>query len=183
MGYANYWVVLFDPPSHDWRARSGGDSDASDDESDDMLPTFKEEDEKEIDLTVDLDDALRDQSAALGHRAHAYDEVDEIAAALQNKKDKQVKTVVKKEEEEDQKTDDGQLTTNPWASTQALIKFRQSAEKVADEYIEAKFGKLKTGKSRKRRIGDYAAYQEGEEDSKKVDLKRRRIEEKEDGDD
>jgi hypothetical protein len=90
----------------------------------------------------------------------------------------------KEEQDTDLETDSGQLTTNPWASSQALIRFRQSARKIAEEYLAASGVKLSSGRKRQRHIGDPEAYEEGKKDSKNLrsDLKRRRIEAKGDED-
>lgn len=70
---------------------------------------------------------------------------------------------------------EGQLTVNPWNSWQALVRFRQSAEKVATEYLKAQNRKLHKGRRREYTIRNKGAYRDGVEDSKKIDVKRRRI--------
>jgi hypothetical protein len=107
---------------------------------------------------VDIDEALRDQGAV------------RLQVGYDKGADEEVKTTVKKEEDNEMVTNDGQLTTNPWASTRALVKFRESAQKVAEEYLKANVGKLRRARKSKRSIGDKAAYRDGKEDSKKVDL-------------
>jgi hypothetical protein len=69
----------------------------------------------------------------------------------------------------------------PWNPTQELIRSRQPAQKITEEWADANLNLKNRGK-RKRYVRDRATYREGMEDSKKMDLKRRRIEENKDGD-
>lgn len=63
-----------------------------------------------------------------------------------------------------------------WASEMQLVKFRETAEQVADEYLKA--ANIKFGSSRAHRttVKDYAAYSQGKEDSKKVDVRQKLVE-------
>ncbi|MCJ1243177.1 hypothetical protein MMC30_000374 [Trapelia coarctata] len=62
-----------------------------------------------------------------------------------------------------------------WESEMQLTTFRASAKKIADDYLVS--NAIKLGKSRKGTAAkDYAAYKVGKEDSKKIDVRRRRIE-------
>jgi hypothetical protein len=49
-------------------------------------------------------------------------------------------------------------------------------EKVASEYLKAQNRKLRKGRRREYTIRNEDAYQEGIEDSKQIDVERRRIE-------
>lgn len=63
-----------------------------------------------------------------------------------------------------------------WQSMGQLIRFRKDAQTIADDYLRST--KLKTNKARKRAANqiDGKAYRKGQEDSKKIDVKRRRLE-------
>lgn len=71
---------------------------------------------------------------------------------------------------------------NKWASQMQLQLFRETALKIADEYLEE--CNIKVGKSRRRVnvIRDRAAYNQGVKDSTKIDLDRKRITESGDSD-
>ena len=67
-----------------------------------------------------------------------------------------------------------QLTV--WKASQALVQFRKSAKQVAEDYLKEK--NVKLGKMRKPKPWTTkrpSAYAEGVEDSKDIDVKRRRI--------
>ena len=76
---------------------------------------------------------------------------------------------VKKEEEQD---DD-----HTWGSSLQLVQFRKNAEAIADDFIKSEGLKLRKGRKRKANKRDRDAYNKGKEDSKKIDVKRRRLEE------
>ena len=118
-------------------------------------PTFKEEEEKPVDLDADFEEQLREAMPAPASNFPADDD----------------------DESNRHDTIEAQLPVNPWNTTQALVRFRQSAEKVASEYLKAQNVKMKAGRKRKRTIRNSAVYREGMEDSRKIDVRRRRIEE------
>ncbi len=64
----------------------------------------------------------------------------------------------------------------PRIQSQALVQLRQSAEKVARGYLKAQNNKLRKGRRREHTVGNKDASREGIEDSKQIDVKRRRIE-------
>jgi len=102
--------------------------------------TFKEQEEEEpLDLDADFEEQLR--RMAPGH-----------APATST-------TVVDHDSE-------GQLTVSPWNTSQALVRFRQSAEKVAREYLKARNKKLRKGRRREHMVRNEDAYRNGIEDSK-----------------
>ena len=68
------------------------------------------------------------------------------------------------------------LTDRSWKSSQALIRFDESAEKVAEEHLKAQNMKLYKDENRNGKVRYCNGYQEGKEDSKNIDVKRRRIE-------
>lgn len=111
--------------------------------------TFKEEEEEPLDLDADLEDQLHRMAPGVAPAAST--------------------TVVDRDSE-------GQLTVNPWNTSQALVRFRQSAEKVATEYLKANNTKLRKGRRRDYMVRNEDAYRDGIEDSKQIDVKRRRIE-------
>ena len=126
------------------------DDDSGDDEDFHLEPTFKhEDDDKPIDITVDLDDQLRRMLPQRDPPA-SPEVLDKTAI------DDTPKSI--------------------WFTSQALVHFRQSAKKVAEEYLNEK--DMKLGKRRKREwsVKDPELYRQGVRDSKDVDVKRRRIE-------
>ena len=122
----------------------------SDDEEMEVEPTFKEEEEKPLDLDGDFEEQLRETMPVLPANPESLDNDDRRSELTRS---------------------------SPWPDSQALVRFRQSAEKVADEYLKnVKNKKLKTARKAKRSIRDWESYKEGKEDAKEIDLKRRRIE-------
>ncbi|RMZ87741.1 hypothetical protein DV736_g5032, partial [Chaetothyriales sp. CBS 134916] len=110
--------------------------------------TFKEEDEKPFDLDADFEEQIR---------------------TMLPKHEPETSAIVVDNDGEDQ------LTLNPWNTSKALVRFRQSAGKVASEYLKAQNKKLYKSRSREKKVRDYDAYRQGVEDSKQIDVKRRRI--------
>lgn len=127
----------------------------SDEDEMEIEPTFKEEDEKPIDLKVDFEEQLREAMPA------------QQSANPPTLGDNGV---------EDIGESDTQLTANAWNTTQALVRFRQCAEKVATEYLKAHNVKVTNVKARPVTIRNGEVHRQGMEDSKKIDVKRRRIE-------
>jgi hypothetical protein len=73
--------------------------------------------------------------------------------------------------------DDEPPTENSlWASASQLTLFRATAQKIAEEYIKSTKTKLTAGRARVSSVRDYGAYEQGRKDSRKIDVKRRRIE-------
>lgn len=69
-------------------------------------------------------------------------------------------------------------TTPPiktWESEMQLTLFRAKAGEIADEYLQKKNVKLHKSKP-STAAKDYAAYQQGKKDSRKVDVRRKRLE-------
>ncbi|KAJ9479313.1 Ankyrin repeat protein [Pseudozyma hubeiensis] len=63
-----------------------------------------------------------------------------------------------------------------WQSGNQLIRFRQDAEKIADEYLASQHKGLKLKKRAKSSFKkDSSAFEQGREDAKKIDVKRKRI--------
>ena len=125
------------------------DADTSDDEDFHVEPDFKEEEDKPIDFTGDFEDQLR-RMLPKGDTATSPET---IASTTIPETPKQI-----------------------WFTSQALVHFRQSAKKVAEEYLKKKDMKLSGGRKRKWTVKNTELYEEGVRDSKDVDVKRRRIE-------
>lgn len=63
-----------------------------------------------------------------------------------------------------------------WQSSNQLIRFRQDAEKIADDYLASQHSGLKLKKRAKSSFKkDSNAFEQGREDAKKIDVKRKRI--------
>ena len=66
---------------------------------------------------------------------------------------------------------------NAWKSEMQLMKFRASAQTIAEDYLEAQGVKFSTRRKRpKTEIRDWDAYTEGKQDSAKIDVRSRRLE-------
>lgn len=63
-----------------------------------------------------------------------------------------------------------------WASEMQLVRFRELAEQVADEYLKAANMKLGKNRAKKATVKDREAYRQGKEDSKKVDVHQKLVE-------
>ena len=129
----------------------------SDDEDNEIEPTFKEEDEKPIDFEADFEDQLREAMAT--QKSSTSDTAEDDIDDDNNNNDRS-----------------DQLMASPWNSSQALVRFRQSSETVATEYLKAQNMKLGKAKKRKRTIRNDEVYRQGVKDSKDIDVKRRKIE-------
>lgn len=63
-----------------------------------------------------------------------------------------------------------------WQSSYQLIRFRQDAEKIADDYLASQHSGLKLKKRAKTTYRkDTEAFQQGKEDAKRIDVRRKRI--------
>jgi hypothetical protein len=63
-----------------------------------------------------------------------------------------------------------------WASATQLVKFRASANTIADEYVKDQNIKLSYRARRSSAPRDGASYRQGREDSRKINVRRRRLE-------
>ena len=134
-------------PDPSYVAGAGVVDDSDDEDSFEAETTFREADDQPIDLSGDFEDQLQAMAATARN----------IFAA----------TVL-----------EGKPTpTAVWQTSQALVHFRQSSQKVAEQYLKEQNIKIKNSRQRKpwttKRPAAYAA---GVEDSKDIDVKRRRIE-------
>jgi hypothetical protein len=57
-----------------------------------------------------------------------------------------------------------------------LVTFRATADKIAEDYLKCKGVKLYSRSARSREVQDLNAYKQGVQDSKKIDIHRKRIE-------
>lgn len=64
-----------------------------------------------------------------------------------------------------------------WASSMQLTTFRANASRIADDYLKGHGVKLHASRSRSSRVSDWSAYLQGTRDSKKIDVRRNKIEE------
>ncbi|SPO23843.1 uncharacterized protein UTRI_03626_B [Ustilago trichophora] len=118
----------------------------------DIKPHFDEALESDIiDLTSDLDNTTSPSSAD-----------------IQPKPDPESEDIKPKLEPEDNGAG--------WQSGNQLIRFRQDAEKIADDYLNSQHSGLKFKKRAKTTFKkDSSAFEQGREDAKKIDVKRKRI--------
>lgn len=123
-----------------------------------VAATFDEDDESVIDLTANFDDELKRHMPQQG------------LPARQN-----VKTAPPAKPEDHQNSQDKQ-SGMLWRNAGALVLFRENAQKAAATYLESQSVKLSSDRKRTKHIRDWSAYRAGQEDSKKIDVKRRRIE-------
>lgn len=150
-----------------------GDGDDSSDEEEGcgftVEPDFKEEDGDLLDPTADLDE--------------------EIGRLLKRETSPPINLDAIKSEEKHSHFSTGADTAVPrdiamasapaaslWKSEMQLIRFRQTSKKIGDDYLKQQ--NIKLGKSTQRytSIKDSSAYCQGMKDSKKVDVRRRRLE-------
>ncbi|KAJ1324503.1 DUF2786 domain-containing protein [Microdochium nivale] len=63
-----------------------------------------------------------------------------------------------------------------WRSHGELVLFRDTSFRIAEDFLKEKGVKLHTNKNRPTTIRDSKAYEQGEKDSSKIDVKRKRLE-------
>lgn len=63
-----------------------------------------------------------------------------------------------------------------WASRMQLVAFRQTASRIADDYLKDHDKKLYSGRTRHSVVRDWGLYMQGEKDSQKIDVRQKRIE-------
>ena len=68
-----------------------------------------------------------------------------------------------------------------WASHMQLIKFREDATQIADDYLKEQGVKLGKQTTQRFSIRDWIAYDQGTKDSKKINLAQKRITEEQSG--
>ncbi|ETS84404.1 hypothetical protein PFICI_02429 [Pestalotiopsis fici W106-1] len=163
------------------KAEHGDTTDESDDErdcSEVKLPTTEADTDSDDFLEPDFDDT---DEKPLG----AFDDLEvEIKKSVKIERSPSVVFLGEKCVAPDfvspGKTKDGILETDDaepeskWASHSQLVTFRKTALQIADDYLQDQDLKLRK-KSAQTSIKDRAAYNQGKEDSKKVDVHRKRI--------
>ena len=159
---------------------------SSDESSEDHIePDFKIEGENKINFFGDLDKEIGRLIKPEPLSSDAS--FDCICRVLHQKKSETPSPLPKREQTPAHPVETEQLSSKPpevepelnsqWASQTQLVTFRATATKIADEYIQDRGVKLHKGSARNTVIRDGNAYNQGVEDSKKVDVYRKRIKE------
>lgn len=73
-------------------------------------------------------------------------------------------------------TNDTDMPVSVWSSEMQLVQFRETANKVADEFLQRENIKLHRRSSRTTAARDRDAFRQGRKDSKKIDVRQRRLE-------
>ena len=150
-------------------------------------PDFKVEDDYSINSFGDLDEEISKlvKPEPLSPRAsHVLYSASPLAPRTQSN----IPSPLMKEEpplagptEAEQKSSDPQESEleleSKWASHTQLVRFRATATKIADEYLKSEGVKLSSRQPSRNVIRDWNAYGQGAEDSKKIDVHRKRIKE------
>lgn len=188
------------PPPYDCSHHDGSSSDSDDDvgcptfndQFDEALeaePTFREENtlplDPEADFEVELQRILKRERSGTpltkiklepsSPRSKLEDikpKLEEIKPKLEGVKPKLEAEVKPKLEDEDNPSTESSL----WASASQLTLFRATASKIAEEYLKSTGTKLAKSRAPVSSVRDYGAYEQGRQDSRKIDVKRRRIE-------
>lgn len=156
---------------------------------------IKPEDRDYMDLTVE-DDSPRPQNVkqepgVKGEMTETVDlTADEGGRPLTTESDPSVKTEntnavrdrhhqVKTENLDNSNPETDMLMDQPgsvWKSEMQLVRFRETAEKIAQSYLKQNNIKLCTTRKRKASVKDHDSYTKGRQDSKKINVRQRRIE-------
>ncbi|KAH8830127.1 hypothetical protein DL96DRAFT_1706966 [Flagelloscypha sp. PMI_526] len=147
-------VIVFPPPTETLMLVEGEDSD------EEVLPDFRDDDELDM---MDLD--------ALEEKAKVKPESAELLLPARNPSPMPLNP-----EEPLVKPEPTEETMPSWQSALQLSTFRKNAEQIAENFLKDKGMKLSMRRKSKPTQYDYVAYNKGWDDGKKVDLKRRRIE-------
>jgi hypothetical protein len=91
-------------------------------------------------------------------------------APLKKRAPKPTKAPEKEQKRENEKEPTMELAKT-WASGMQLMRFRDSASKIAEDYLAAQKIKLSRSKSRTAAVRDWKSFREGQEDSKKIDVR------------
>lgn len=166
------------------------DDDGSDVDFTDARDSEGEEGEEEV---GDVKTEQERFDAAFDRHAHPFvlaeRPINNLAVKQENLEDINVKQenekegeLAMKDEKEDEKVKierNGEEETEvaAWQSQAQLIIFKETAARIADDYLKVIEKKVRTRKARKNTsLHDPSAYEKGQEDARKVDLKRRRLE-------
>lgn len=147
-----------------------GDIDAEDDADVEEMLGDADTERKRFDRAFDSqrhEDVLKERSTNAIFKSEDEDDI-KPDIIQQNEKPADVKPKAEQDEE-------AQVPT--WQSHAQLTIFKDTASKLAEEYLKTLTTKVKTSKARARTSPyDNDAYRKGAEDAKKVDMKRRRLE-------
>lgn len=155
-----------------WDDPSGDDdcTDVGHDDNDAGVGRDTLEMETEPDFKLDGGDLLNDA-------AELDEEIEKVLrrqTSLLNGTNSQTKSP--KVEKSDTRDPTHVRTISCWASEMQLVKFRETAEQVADQYLKAANLKLDKNRDKQTTVKDHEAYRQGREDSKKMDVRRKLIE-------
>ena len=161
----------------DLKSASSSDSD-SDNESD-MAPTFEESDGGDIDLDEDFEKQIQEQMERRRYDTIKQEDgteyIDLTTCSDDDSKSTCIGKAVKPSHENENSrsaTEKGGGWGNPWQ----LIKFRDNAARIADEWRKSQDIKLYARRKSRLIVHDWKAHKIGVNDSKKIDLKRKRVE-------
>ena len=166
------------------------------DDAMEIEPTFKEEDtvalDPEADFEVELQRIIKRERSStplakikcepFTSRTKVEDSDVDVKPKLERRIQLKLEGECQlKSEEDDQSKLGEEDTASPgenslWASASQLILFRATASKIADEYLKSTKTKLSADRKRVGSIKDRGAYEQGKRDSRKIDVKRRRLE-------
>lgn len=152
-----------------WESDMDGDnlSESSDAEAE---PTFKEEEEEVIDLTTFPDYGTEEQEHIVGKLLAPKKELDssqDLSQPVQLDRSESNNSGTKKSS--------SPSPSSYWQNSMQLELFRKNAQTVADDFLKSTGTKLHKGRKRRYTIRDWDAYDDGVEDSKKVDVRGNRI--------
>lgn len=71
---------------------------------------------------------------------------------------------------ESKKTSVEQISRSPWTSGMQLVRFRATAEQVADDFLEKNNIKLRDRRARPSYVRDLDTYRQGQKDSAKIEV-------------
>ncbi|PVH71040.1 hypothetical protein DL98DRAFT_435965 [Cadophora sp. DSE1049] len=151
---------------------------------DDIEPDFKVEDEYDVNFG-DLDDEISrlikpeqlSSKASLGRysRPPAPTSQSNIPSPLW-KREPAPASSAKIEQKSSEPQELELEVESKWASHMQLVTFRATATKIADRYLEEKGIRLRRQSARSIVIRDWDAYDQGVRDGKKIDVRRKRLE-------
>ncbi|KAK9423375.1 hypothetical protein SUNI508_04269 [Seiridium unicorne] len=163
------------------------DEDFDESDEDDAGPDFTVKDEQDLDLLGDLDKAIEklvkpEPSSSGVSPAEAL-----ASIPLPPKAQSDDTNLLHKREKTPKDTAKGKSPSSSskplkseaeievkWASHSQLVVFRETATKIADDYIEDAGLKLRKPSRKRHYIHDVSAYTQGKQDSKKIDVRRKR---------
>ena len=166
----------------------GPQSDEDDDSSEDCIkPDFQVKDEDNMNSFEDLDEEISKLIQPEPESSEGSFRMDSLPPLAQGIQSDGSSPVVKREPSPATQTETTQNSSkqselgpdleSKWASRMQLITFRETATKIADEYLGDKGVKLRNSRAREIVIRDRSAYDQGVKDSRKIDVHRKTIKE------